>query len=134
MKGDTTMDTFRDNTGSRGIPGKNVNRRATFMLGMGALVSAAAPTVASASQLPNLKAVGPQAQITAMRHHGNTFEVTTADGRRTILEEGNLRFKIDTSDLGPWVGKPVILAGGMKGDRATVFFASPAEIGAIEST
>jgi cytochrome c len=98
------------------------------MLGMGGLVSAAAPTVASASQLPNLKAVGPQGQITAIRRYRDTFEVTTADGRRTVFQEANLRFKIDASELGPLPGKPVVLPGGKWGDRATVFFASPTEI------
>ena len=37
-------------------------------------------------------------------------------------------FKIDSTDRGPLTGKPVILPGGMMGDRATVFFAAPAEI------
>lgn len=126
------MDTVRDNAGARRTHGRNVNRRATFMIGVGGLVSAAAPTVASASQLPNLKEVGPQGQVMAICRYCDTFEITTADGRRAAFQEANLRFKIDTSDLGPMAGKPVILPGGARGDRATVFFASPAEIGVIE--
>jgi hypothetical protein len=128
------MGTASDNTASRKTNGKRltVNRRATFMLGMGGLVSAAAPTVASASQLANLKAVGLQGQIIAIRRNGNAFEVKTADGRNSVFQESNLRFKVDSSDLGPLVGKPVVLPGGRRGDRATIFFASAAEIAALD--
>jgi hypothetical protein len=126
------MDTVRDNTGSRRIHRRNINRRATLILGMGGLVGAAAPTAASASQLPNLKAVGPHGQVTAICRYCDTFEVTTADGRRTVFQETNVRFKFDTSELGPLAGKPVILPGGKWGDRATVFFVSPAEISVLD--
>jgi hypothetical protein len=108
-----------------------VSRRATFMFGVGGLVSAATPTMASPSQLKNLKAVGAEAQVAAIRHSGGKFEITMADGRRTVFQAVDLRFKIDASHNGPLSGTPVILTGGMKGDRATVFFASPAEISAL---
>jgi cytochrome c len=45
--------------------------------------------------------------------------------------EANLRFKVDSRDSGPLPGKPVILATGMMGDRASVIFASPTEISAF---
>jgi len=35
--------------------------------------------------------------------------------------------KTDTSDTGPAPGKPVLIGVGMRGDRAAVVFASPAE-------
>ena len=42
--------------------------------------------------------------------------------------EFNLRFKTDSSDVGPEPGNPVIIGAGMQGDRASVVFASPGEI------
>jgi hypothetical protein len=42
--------------------------------------------------------------------------------------EFKLRLKTDLSDAGPRAGKPVIIGAGMQGDRASVVFASPAEI------
>lgn len=127
------MDTARDNTGSHRGRNLTVNRRSAFTLGIGGLVSAVAPTVASASELPSLKAIGPQGQVRAICRSCATFEVTTADGRTIVFQEPNLRFKVDTSDLGPLAGKPVILPSGRMGDRATVFFASPAEIGMLDN-
>ena len=85
----------------------------------------------SAAQLRNLKAVGPEAQVTAIHQRGDTFEITTADGRKTAFRQTNLRIKIDTSDQGPDAGKPVILPGGMMGDRVTVFFALPMEVATL---
>lgn len=67
--------------------------------------------------------------MTAIRHRRNSFEVTTADGRTTVFPESDLRFKVDSSDRGPAPGRAVILPGGMMGDRAIAFFASPSEIG-----
>lgn len=69
--------------------------------------------------------------MTAIQHRGDTFEVTTADGRKAAFRQTNLRIKIDTSDHGPFAGKPVILPGGMMGDRVTVFFALPMEVATL---
>jgi len=82
----------------------------------------------SASQFQNLKTVGSERQVVTIHHHRNAFEVMTADGRNAVFPDASLRIKIDSSDNGPPAGRPVILPGGMMGDRATVFFASPAEI------
>ncbi|MGH6679806.1 MAG: hypothetical protein ACREDL_12960 [Bradyrhizobium sp.] len=81
------------------------------------------------AQFPNLKAVGPQGQVIAICQRRNNFEVTTADGRTTVFRESDLRFKVDSSARGPAAGRAVILPGGMMGDRAIAFFASPSEIG-----
>jgi cytochrome c len=124
------MDTTRAKSPTRKTRSP-LSRRAAFMLSLGGLVGAATPTMASASQVKNLKAVGPQGQVLAIRHNGRKFQITTADGRSIVFQAVDLRFKIDVSDDGPSFGKPVILPGGMKGDRATIFFASPAEIGAL---
>jgi cytochrome c len=79
----------------------------------------------------DLKMVRPQSQVAGIGHAGSTFEIETADGRKTSFSETSLRFKIDSSEFGPPSGQPVILPGGMIGDRATVFVASPAEIGML---
>jgi cytochrome c len=76
----------------------------------------------------NLKEAGPERQVVAIHYHQDTYRVITADGRSAEFWESNLRFKIDSSDTGPWSGRAVILPTGMMGDRASVFFASPAEI------
>lgn len=82
----------------------------------------------SAPSLRDLKTVGPEGQVTTVRHVGSAFEITTADGRTAVVSEINLRFKVDSSGQGPLAGRPVILPGGMMGDRATMFFASAVEI------
>ena len=136
-----------------------MDRRATFMLAIGGVVSMASQSTraraevgmtegdgtmsaatpdetgglrtakaSSSSQFQNLKAVGSEHQVVAIHHHRNTFEIMTVDGRNAVFADADLRLKIDSSDNGPSSGKPVILPGGMTGDRATVFFASPVEI------
>jgi len=84
---------------------------------------------ATAPARRDLKTIGPEGQVTGIGHAGGIFEITTADGQRTSFSKTNLRFKIDSSAFGPPTGRPVILPGGMIGDRATVLFASAAEIG-----
>ena len=42
---------------------------------------------------------------------------------------GALRFKTDPGETGPAQGQPAIMPAGMRGDRASVIFADPAEIG-----
>ena len=79
----------------------------------------------------DLKDAPPEGQVTAITHCGDTYTVKTADGKVEKAWEFNLRFKTDTSDLGPRPGKPVIVGAGMQGDRATVVFASPGEISAF---
>ena len=79
-------------------------------------------------QFQNLKAAGPEHQVVRIHYHKGAIEISTADGRNAAFPETDLRFKIDSSDYGPLAGKPVLLHGGMMGDRATLFFASPTEI------
>jgi cytochrome c len=67
-------------------------------------------------------------QVTAIRYCGDTYTIDTADGRSQKIWEFNLRFKTDTSKLGPAPGKPVVVGAGMQGDRASIVFASPREI------
>lgn len=79
----------------------------------------------------DLKKAPPQGQVTAISHCGETYTVKTADGKIDKVWEFNLRFKTDSSELGPRPGKPVIVGAGMQGDRASVVFASPSEISAF---
>jgi cytochrome c len=81
-----------------------------------------------AAEMPDLKTLGPEHQVTAIQHCVDTYHVATADGANEPYWEFNLRFKTDGSELGPAPGKPVIVGAGMMGDRASVVFASPAEI------
>jgi len=79
----------------------------------------------------NLKKAPPAGQVVSINHCGDAYAVKTADGRTSKVWEFNLRFKTDSSNDGPAPGKPVILGAGMQGDRASVVFASPAEIGSF---
>ena len=76
----------------------------------------------------NLKNPHPRVEVKSMRHCGDTYFVTTVDGRTRKFWEFNLRLKTDSSDLGPAPGRPVVVGTGMQGDRAATVFASPNEI------
>ncbi len=76
-----------------------------------------------------LATASPEDQVTAIRFCHDTFFVATADGKQRPFWEMNLRLKIDTSANGPRVGKPVLVPGGMQGDRASIVFSDLEEIG-----
>jgi cytochrome c len=76
----------------------------------------------------DLKKPPPEGRVTALSHCGDTYTVTTADGKDNKVWDFNLRFKTDSSALGPQPGKPVIIGAGMQGDRAFIVFAAPGEI------
>jgi cytochrome c len=76
----------------------------------------------------DLKKAPPQGQVTAISHCRDTYTMKTADGKVNKVWEFNLRFKTDSSELGPRPGKPVIVGAGMQGDRASIVFAAPNEI------
>lgn len=75
-----------------------------------------------------LKSVPPHAQVTKIRHCGDSYFVTTADGVETPYWELNVRLKLDTGETGPEPGKPVIVGSGMMGDRVSVVFARLEEL------
>jgi cytochrome c len=75
--------------------------------------------------LKNAPAAG---QVRSIKYCGDTYTVATADGKSEKVWEFNLRFKSDSSKLGPAPGKPVMVGAGMQGDRASIVFASPKEI------
>jgi cytochrome c len=78
--------------------------------------------------VPNLKKLNPEDRVQAIGHCGDTYKVTTADGKTRDYWERNLRFKTDAGDDGPQKGAPAIVGAGMMGDRADVIFAMPEEI------
>ena len=67
-------------------------------------------------------------RVTAIRHCGDSYFITTADGATTPFWEANVRLKLDTRATGPAPGKPVIAGAGMQGDRVSVIFSSVDEI------
>jgi cytochrome c len=82
-------------------------------------------------RMPNLKKTTPDSIVKSVRHCGDTYFVSTEDGKTDKIWEFNLRFKTDTSDAGPNPGKPVLIGAGMRGDRAAIVFSSPAELGSF---
>jgi cytochrome c len=81
-----------------------------------------------APKRPDLKDAPATAQVRSIKYCGDTYTVETADGKSEKIWEFNLRFKSDSSKLGPAPGKPVAVGAGMQGDRASIIFASPKEI------
>jgi len=77
---------------------------------------------------PDLRKAPPAGQVRSITYCGDTYTVVTADGKVEKVWEFNLRFKSDSSKLGPAPGKPVVVGAGMQGDRASIVFASPKEI------
>ena len=71
--------------------------------------------------------------MVAVHYHQDTYSVTTADGRSTDFLGGQSSLSRSDSNHAPvpLSGKPVILLTGMMGDRASVFFASPAEMSSL---
>src|SRR3546814_10994720 len=59
----------------------------------------------------------PAARVTAMRHCGDSYFISTGDGRETPYWDKNIRLKIDSIETGPPPGVPVILQAGLGGDR-----------------
>lgn len=85
------------------------------------------------SQL-DLKGTGPATRVAAIRLCRDTYDLTMENGVTQQYWERNLRFKTDSSTEGPPPGKPVLIPGGMEGDRAYLVFAAPQEIsGAIKA-
>ena len=79
-------------------------------------------------RMPRLKSAQAKDVIESMRHCGDTYFLTTGDGRNLKIWEFNLRLKIDSSEFGPHPGRPVIVGMGMQGDRAAVVFTQPSEL------
>jgi len=83
--------------------------------------------------VPNLKTLVPEVRVQSIRYCGDTYKVTTADGKTRDFWERNLRLKTDSSSDGPTHGAPALVGAGMMGDRADVIFSAPEEIGSFIS-
>jgi cytochrome c len=70
-------------------------------------------------------------QVNGIRFCRDTFFLTMADGKQRPFWEMNLRLKIDATANGPRAGKPVLVGGGMQGDRASIVFSDVEEIGRL---
>jgi cytochrome c len=112
-----------------GIP--DTQQRADLIAFLKAESERHAAPAATGPGFQDLKKLGADRQVQAIRYCRDTYRVTTADGKTADFWEANLRFKTDASSTGPLAGKPVIMPAGMMGDRASVFFASPDEISAF---
>jgi cytochrome c len=51
--------------------------------------------------------------VKSITHCGDTYKVSTADGKVREFWERNLRFKTDVSDEGPQTGAPALVGAGM---------------------
>jgi cytochrome c len=105
--------------------------RADLIAYLRAVAKGEAPPVRSAPALPDLKRAPAAAVVTVLRHCGDTYFVTNADGETIPYWEFNLRFKTDSSASGPAPGRPVVVGQGMQGDRAQIVFARPGELSAF---
>lgn len=120
------------------FPGmKDERQRADLVAYLKAVDAGQAPPVPAGGRMMagsarrDLKTLGPERRVKAIRHCGDGYHVTTGDGRSVPFWEFNLRLKTDSSRLGPATGTPVLVPAGMQGDRASIVFSSPAEIGRL---
>lgn len=81
------------------------------------------------SQPADLKRASADVQVLSLHHCRDTYVVRTAAGKTLKVWEYNLRLKTDSSPHGPSLGKPVMTESGMRGDRFSIVFASPKELG-----
>lgn len=105
----------------------DARQRADIIAYLEAVAEGRAPSTPGAGMMAarpksDLKQVAKERRVTAIRHCGDGYHVTTEAGRTIPFWEFNLRFKTDSSALGPERGKPVLAPAGMQGDRTQVVF------------
>lgn len=117
------------------FPGlRDARQRADLVAYLKAATAGQAPPTPPGSRMmagptrPDLKTLGPERRVKAIRHCGDGYRVTTEDGRTVPFWEFNLRFKTDSSPVGPSRGRPVLVPAGMQGDRTSIVFTAPEEI------
>lgn len=76
----------------------------------------------------DLSKAPPEGQVRSITLCKDTYTVETADGHREKVAESSLRFRTDSSELGPAPGKPVAIGAGRREEGGFVIFSSPAEI------
>ena len=77
----------------------------------------------------DMKAAKADSIVVSLQHCRDTYVVKTSDGAVHKAWEYNVRLKTDSSSQGPYPGKPVVAGSGMRGDRISIVFTSPKEIG-----
>jgi len=102
-------------------PGLTAGYAALVASGWLASVAAAHAQPAPPTPLRNLVADQIVAKIGYCK---GEYTLTMADGAERRYAQFNLRFKTDSSRVGPEAGKPALLPAGMRGDRSQVIFAS----------
>lgn len=119
------------------VPGvKDPQQRGNLIAYLKALSEGRAPAppgggMMAARPRVDLKELGKDQRVRAIRHCGDAYHVTTEAGGTYPYWEFNLRFKTDSSPTGPHRGTPVLIRAGMMGDRAFIIFARPEEISAM---
>lgn len=113
---------------------KDAQQRADLIAYLKALAAGQAPPpraggMMGAGARVDLKTLGKERRVKAIRYCGDGYHVTTEAGAILPFWEFNLRFKTDSSPLGPAPGTAVLIQAGMQGDRASIVFATPEEIG-----
>lgn len=121
----------------RGIPQNDVRANLIEFLRLALAQGGTAKTVtnglisqsAADGQIPpDLSSVPDRQRIKDIRHCGDAYYITTADGTHGPFWESNVRLKTDTSARGPKPGHPVLLRSGMVGDRVTAVFSGLADL------
>ena len=73
-------------------------------------------------------------RVEAITYCKGTYRVITKEGSPVDYREFDLRFKTDGSPDGPRPGAPVVIKGGMRGDRGFVIFSAPGGISTFIKT
>ena len=113
------------------FPGvRNAQARADLVAYLKAVSDGTAPArpAHEAARRIDLSKAPPEGQVRSITLCKDVYTVETADGHKEKVAESNLRFRTDSSELGPSPGKPVAIGAGRNQDGGFVIFASPAEI------
>jgi cytochrome c len=87
------------------------------------------PKSMAEGQMPqDVSALPADRRVTKMRHCGDAYFITTADGHERPFWEANVRIKTDSSARGPKKDAPALLNSGMVGDRVSVVFSTLADV------
>jgi cytochrome c len=127
-----------NNMSFRGVPDARARSDLIAFLGI-AMAPGGAKSVVERGLIPDrlargqapepLDKAGLDQQVASIRHCKNSYFVVMADGTEHSIWEFNLRIKVDSGATGPKGTTPVLVGSGMQGDRVSVVFANPAQIG-----
>lgn len=116
---------------SMAFPGvRNAQAREDLVAYLKAVSEGTAPARPPHGAVPriDLSKAPPEGQVRSITLCKDTYTVETADGHKEKVAESDLRFRTDSSELGPLPGKPVAIGAGRNDSGGFVVFASPAEI------